>query len=158
MLLSCISVMGLHGVFFYLPFYHYLAPVLSMRPLRPPTSTPVLVPMIGGSCTLPGASNLMLLRLSGALLFASVALWYYPVAPSDLVASKGEWCDLLRSIYWRQGLFVSCGFIFHGFVLRWRGSMASSSFCTLFYIFYLWLQLSLYDRCGRRPVLRCSSQ
>ena len=36
--------------------------------------------------------------------------------------------------------------------------MASSSFCTLFSIFYLWLQLSLYDRCGRRPVLRCSSQ
>ena len=101
--------MELFGAFIFLPFYFYLVPVLSMRPLRPPTSTPVLVPMIGGSCPLPGASNLMFLRLSDVLLFASVALWDYPAAPSDLVASKGEWCDLLRSIYWRRG-FLSISY------------------------------------------------
>ena len=44
-----------------------------MRPLRLPTSTPVLVPMIGGSCTLPGASNLMFLRLS--LMRCVLPLW-----------------------------------------------------------------------------------
>ena len=69
----------------------------------------MLVPLIGGSCTVPGASNLWFLRLSDALFFASVALWDYPATPSDLVASKGEWCDLLRSIYWRRG-FLSLSY------------------------------------------------
>ena len=35
-----------------------------LRPLRQSTSTPVLVPMLGGSCTLPGASNHRFPRLS----------------------------------------------------------------------------------------------
>ena len=75
-------------------------------------------PQVGGSCTLPGASNLVLLLLYGATLFASVALWDISAAPSDLVASKGEWCDLLRSIHWRRGfLFLSYrGLSFSGYV------------------------------------------
>ena len=44
-----------------------------LRLLRPSTSTPVLVPMLGGSCTLPGASNIRFLRLS--LMCRSLPLW-----------------------------------------------------------------------------------
>ena len=95
------TVEGLYGVFIFSHFILYLlsvAPSLSLRPLRPPTSTPVLVPMLGGSCTLPGASiHWISATLSDELSLPLRLFRCRSIGPCGL---QGGWCDLdLVKIY-----------------------------------------------------------